>query len=170
MIWGLFQKYLWALKHKSKFQLRIIWYISMYVQDILCGISKVPFEILNKISCPYTEMYIYQGMELKEILESKAPKHVWNGSLELIKPWPQSKAVFVCWHELIIMKQWREHVPLWKHREILHCENLDTILSHYNMNNYLQSTHNRDQGPVSQTVFPSQFKLDGNFVSLSSRF
>ena len=29
---------------------------------------------------------------------------------------------------------------------------------------------NTIQGPVSLTVFPSQFKFDGNFVSLSSRF
>ena len=28
----------------------------------------------------------------------------------------------------------------------------------------------RAQGPISLTVFPSQFKFDGNFVSLSSQF
>ena len=27
----------------------------MYGQDILCGISKVPFEIPHKLSCPYIE-------------------------------------------------------------------------------------------------------------------
>ena len=30
--------------------------------------------------------------------------------------------------------------------------------------------YNLGQGPVSLTVFPSQLKFDGNFVSLSSRF
>ena len=29
----------------------------MYGSDILCGISKVPFEIPHKISDPYTESY-----------------------------------------------------------------------------------------------------------------
>ena len=29
----------------------------MYGQDILCGISKVPFEIPNKVSYPYIERY-----------------------------------------------------------------------------------------------------------------
>ena len=29
----------------------------MYGQDILCGISKVPFEIPHKISYPYIERY-----------------------------------------------------------------------------------------------------------------
>ena len=29
----------------------------MYGQDISCGISKVPFEMPHKISCPYIEIY-----------------------------------------------------------------------------------------------------------------
>ena len=29
----------------------------MYGRDILCGISKVPFEISHKISNPYIEIY-----------------------------------------------------------------------------------------------------------------
>ena len=29
----------------------------MYGLDILCGISKVPFEILHKMFFPYTERY-----------------------------------------------------------------------------------------------------------------
>ena len=33
--------------------------ISMYGQDILCGISKVPFEIPHKISYPYIERCVF---------------------------------------------------------------------------------------------------------------
>ena len=31
----------------------------MYGQDILCGISKVPFEIPHKISYRYIEIYVF---------------------------------------------------------------------------------------------------------------
>ena len=31
----------------------------MYGQDILCGISKVPFEIPHKISYPYIERCVF---------------------------------------------------------------------------------------------------------------
>ena len=31
----------------------------MYGQDILCGISKVPFEIPHKISYPYIEKCVF---------------------------------------------------------------------------------------------------------------
>ena len=31
----------------------------MYGQDILCGISKVPFEIPRKISCTYIEICVF---------------------------------------------------------------------------------------------------------------
>ena len=31
----------------------------MYGQDILCGISKVPFEIPHKISYPYIEICVF---------------------------------------------------------------------------------------------------------------
>ena len=31
----------------------------MYGWDILCGISKVPFEIPHKISYPYIERYVF---------------------------------------------------------------------------------------------------------------
>ena len=31
----------------------------MYGQDILCGISKVPFEIPHKIAYPYIERYAF---------------------------------------------------------------------------------------------------------------
>ena len=34
----------------------------MYGLDILCGISKVPFEIPHKISYPYIERYIFQAI------------------------------------------------------------------------------------------------------------
>ena len=37
----------------------------MYVSDILCGISKVPFEIPHKISHPYIERCMfYTQMEI----------------------------------------------------------------------------------------------------------
>ena len=34
----------------------------MYGQDILCGISKVPFEIPHKITYPYIERYDFYTM------------------------------------------------------------------------------------------------------------
>ena len=34
----------------------------MYGQDILCGISKVPFEIPLKISYPYIERYDFYAI------------------------------------------------------------------------------------------------------------
>ena len=34
----------------------------MYGLDILCGISKVPFEIPHKISYPYTERYNFYAI------------------------------------------------------------------------------------------------------------
>ena len=36
----------------------------MYGQDILCGISKVTFEIPHKISYPYTERYDFDTLKL----------------------------------------------------------------------------------------------------------
>ena len=39
----------------------------------------------------------------------------------------------------------------------------------YNMVDFIQTTVTQNQGPVSLTVIPSQFKFDGNFVSLSCR-
>ena len=36
--------------------------LSMYGQDILCGISKVPFEIPHKISNPYIERWYFNAM------------------------------------------------------------------------------------------------------------
>ena len=47
----------------------------MYGQDILRGISKVPFEIPHKISCPYIERYVFytevkfHGKELLSVFE-----------------------------------------------------------------------------------------------------
>ena len=37
----------------------------MYGQDILCGISKVPFDITHKLSYPYIERYDFDTLKLK---------------------------------------------------------------------------------------------------------
>ena len=56
---GAFQKHLWALKSKSSyiFTCELNPYLSMYGQDILYGISKVPFEIPHIISYPHIERH-----------------------------------------------------------------------------------------------------------------
>ena len=58
MVWQ-FQKCQLALKSKSSPNLSPEWntYLSMYGRDILCGISKICFEIPLKISYPYTERH-----------------------------------------------------------------------------------------------------------------
>ena len=59
---GAFQKSVWALNSKGSKKFNIFskkTYLSMYGQDILCGISKVLFEIPYKISFPYIERCIY---------------------------------------------------------------------------------------------------------------
>ena len=51
----------------------------MYGQDILCGISKVPFEIPHKISCPYIERFaFYTTSKFWELLHLRAHKCFWN--------------------------------------------------------------------------------------------
>ena len=51
----------------------------MYGQDILCGISKVPFEIPHKISYPYIERYdFYTTCKFLELLDLRAHKCFWN--------------------------------------------------------------------------------------------
>ena len=53
-----------------------------------------------------------------------------------------------------------------RHSEII----IDEITLCYTEVKYLSCVFIVIPGPVSLTVFPSQFKLDGNFVSLSPRF
>ena len=51
----------------------------MYGLDILCGISKVPFEIPHKISYPYIERYdFYAILKFLELLDLRAHKCFWN--------------------------------------------------------------------------------------------
>ena len=58
---GVFQKHWWALKTKSSYIFICGYntYLSMYGQDILCGIPKVSFEIPDEISYPYIERCIF---------------------------------------------------------------------------------------------------------------
>ena len=55
----------------------------MYGQDILCGISKVPFEIPHKISYPYIERYeFYTTLKFEELLDLRAHMRFWNAPLD----------------------------------------------------------------------------------------
>ena len=48
----------------------------MYGSDISCGISKVPFEIPQKISDPYIERCVdYWSVKYSEILDLQAGKY-----------------------------------------------------------------------------------------------
>ena len=54
----------------------------MYGYDILCGISKVPFEIPHKISYPYIERCdFYTTLKLYELLDLRAHMRFWNAPL-----------------------------------------------------------------------------------------
>ena len=56
-----------------------------YGWDILCGISKVPFEIAHKISFPYIERCaFYLDVKIQELLDLRAHKCFWNA------PWTQT--------------------------------------------------------------------------------
>ena len=51
----------------------------MYGLDILCGISKVPFEIPLKISYPCIERYdFYTTLKFQELLDLRAHTRFWN--------------------------------------------------------------------------------------------
>ena len=47
---------------------------------ILCGFSKVPFEIPQKISYPYSieRCVFYPQVKISELLELRVRKHFWN--------------------------------------------------------------------------------------------
>ena len=65
--WGLgvFQKRVWAFKSEF-FKFIMITISSNIWVDILCGISKVPFEIPHKLSYPYTKnVYFIQRWQFK---------------------------------------------------------------------------------------------------------
>ena len=54
----------------------------MYGQDILCGISKVPFEIPHKISYPYIEKSIFHlYVKILGLLDLRPQKCFWNALL-----------------------------------------------------------------------------------------
>ena len=81
----------------------------MYGQDILCGISKVPFEIPHKISYPYIERYVfYTTLKFWELLDLRALACFWNAPqvmaycLSGTKPLPDS---LVTYHQLD-QKKW----------------------------------------------------------------
>ena len=51
----------------------------MYGLDILCGISKVTFEIPHKISYPYIERSVfYLDVKIEELLDLRAHAHFWD--------------------------------------------------------------------------------------------
>ena len=51
----------------------------MYGYDILCGISKAPFEIPHKISYPYIERYeFYTTLKFYKLLDLRAHMRFWN--------------------------------------------------------------------------------------------
>ena len=51
----------------------------MYGQNIMCGISKAPFEIRHKISYPYIEKYdFYTTLKFQELLDLRAHMRFWN--------------------------------------------------------------------------------------------
>ena len=66
---GLFQKRLRALKSKSSWNFNVVYklHLSMYGWDILCGTSKVPFEIPHKISNPYTERWGFRVENIRAL-------------------------------------------------------------------------------------------------------
>ena len=56
----------------------------MYGCDILCGISKVPFEIPHKISYPYIERCdFYATLNFQELLDLRAQLPFWNATVEV---------------------------------------------------------------------------------------
>ena len=53
----------------------------MYEKDLLCGISKVPFEIPHKISYPCIERYdFYTILKFYELLDLRAHTFFWNAT------------------------------------------------------------------------------------------
>ena len=61
----------------------------MYGQDILCEISKVPFEFPHKIPHPYIERYDFYTMSnFYELLGLRAHKCFWNA--------PQTSSIWCC--------------------------------------------------------------------------
>ena len=55
----------------------------MYGYDVLCGISKVPFEIPHKISYPYIERCdFYATLKFQELLDLRAHMRFWNAPQE----------------------------------------------------------------------------------------
>ena len=65
----------------------------MYGQDILYGISKVPFEIPHKISYPYIEICVFTGENLSlralgfEELVSVFETSPWSIMVDGLNPW-----------------------------------------------------------------------------------
>ena len=55
----------------------------MYGYDILCGMSKVPFEIPHKISYPYIERCaFYSQVKFEELLDLRTPEHFFKFPLD----------------------------------------------------------------------------------------
>ena len=54
----------------------------MYGEYILCGISKVSFEITHKISSPYIERRVFHlDIKIQELLDLKSCEHFQNAPL-----------------------------------------------------------------------------------------
>ena len=57
----------------------------MYGVDILCGISKVPFEIPHNISYPYIKIWIFNSqVKMQVLLDLRAHQYFWSSLPELI--------------------------------------------------------------------------------------
>ena len=68
----------------------------MYGYDILCGISKVPFEIPHKISYPYIEIrkskdYVYGIWVYKALGIWKCYYRVKKSLVSYVKPWTEAR-------------------------------------------------------------------------------
>ena len=64
----------------------------MYGWDIVCGISKVSFEIPNKISHAYIERYdFYTTLTFLELLDLRAHTRFWNALQDRIAVFQQSR-------------------------------------------------------------------------------
>ena len=114
----------------------------------------------NWVSNDYTYIIIFQFLFFFQLIE-----HVeaWTKGLPL---WRQH--FHISWIKVI---EWKRHWDLFQKMQLTtqhvtidsDSESAAVILTSFRIFWFW------DQGPVSLTVFPSQFKFDGNFVSLSSR-
>ena len=70
----------------------------MYAEDILCGLSKAPFEIPHKISDPYIERCGFYSVEkIDELLDLRAQRRFSNGPQAVkVIDYPGSSGDYIC--------------------------------------------------------------------------